>query len=145
MLSCLLSCFNLSDLNVISYNERFAVRTRNVLVGFICIWPDEALLFTVVSQGWTKDKFIFCRIDSIGTQLPQHVIERVQCVFVRTHTLAHLIDVSAGRYLTSIAFDLTLETPLSAQTEVAERIVTGVRQTLFEDQTAVARAADAGD
>ena len=46
------------------------------------------------------------------------------------HVLAHVIDLSAGRYLTSITFDLQLTSVLALELEVAERIVAEVNQFL---------------
>ena len=50
--------------------------------------------------------------------------------FHPVHVLAHVIDLSAGRYLTSITFDLQLTSVLALELEVAERIVAEVNQFL---------------
>ena len=51
------------------------------------------------------------------------------------HVLAHLIDLSAGRYLMSITFNVDVETTLAAETTAAERIVEEFSSTLFGKKT----------
>jgi TolB-like protein len=56
----------------------------------------------------------------------------------KAHVLAHLIDLSAGRYLMSTTFDLDVESALAAETTAAEKIVGEVANALQADQIAQA-------
>lgn len=56
------------------------------------------------------------------------------------HVLAHVIDLSAGRYLMSTTFDLKVNSALTAEIAAAERIVGEVRRKLLGEQTRVAKA-----
>jgi hypothetical protein len=56
------------------------------------------------------------------------------------HVLAHLIDLSAGRYLMSITFNVDVDSPLAAETATAERIVAEASRILLGEQTMLADA-----